>query len=308
MARFRLDWWGMVWRGEVRPRNHRFAAGRGTERRGEVGLGQVGSGQARLGDVWHGMAGNGWAGQGKAQALIALWQGSAWSGAVWIGLARIGQARRGMVWRGEARFQQHKEADMQKIDVRIAGIAPLLQHRRPFPEEELENKPEPRSGIPDWSLEAETSLYKLDDGNIYQPADHIHASMVKGAVNFQIPGKGKKTFKDLTNAAVVVEPDCILHGLVFDGFEKPDSNGHCVVVDKRWVVVNRSRVLRYRPKFEEWALEFAISVLDEQYPAVVVRDVLDWAGKYVGIGDFRPRFGRFQVTHWDVSDDAEDGG
>lgn len=179
---------------------------------------------------------------------------------------------------------------MQKIDVRIAGIAPLLQHRRPFPEEELENKPEPRSGIPDWEQEAETSKYQLDDGMLYQPADHLHASMVKAAVNFQIPGKGKKTFKDLTNAAVVVEPDAIPHEL------------QETVVDKRWVVVNRARVLRYRPKFEEWALEFSISVLDEQYPAVVVRDVLDWAGKYVGIGDFRPRFGRFQVTHWDVSD------
>jgi hypothetical protein len=29
-----------------------------------------------------------------------------------------------------------------------------------------------------------------------------------------------------------------------------------------------------------------------------VKEILDYAGRFVGIGDYRPKYGRFQVTQW----------
>lgn len=172
------------------------------------------------------------------------------------------------------------------IDVKVEGIAPILQHRRPLPEEEGEPDATERSGRPDWAAEAETAFYKLEDGTICQPSDHVHAALLKAAVNFQIPGKGKKTYKDLVNSALVVEPDQLAH--IHQDY----------TIDRRWVTVSRSKVLRHRPRLEKWALKFRLIVTDDQFPVKVVRQILDYAGRYVGIGDYRPKFGRFMVTEW----------
>lgn len=66
-------------------------------------------------------------------------------------------------------------------------------------------------------------------------------------------------------------------------------------VDYRGVVVNRNRTMRARPRFDKWSLTVSL-ILDES--AINPKDVLsayDFAGRMVGIGDFRPRFGRFTV-------------
>jgi hypothetical protein len=77
------------------------------------------------------------------------------------------------------------------------------------------------------------------------------------------------------------------------GKREPDE------IDKRPVVVRGSRILRQRPMMREgWELSFTINILEEQLPSEVVRKILEHAGKYVGIGDFRPRFGRFEVVEF----------
>ncbi len=65
-------------------------------------------------------------------------------------------------------------------------------------------------------------------------------------------------------------------------------------------VVNPStkgRMLCYRPMFAPgWRLRFDLNVVDvEAMPVSKVKELLDYAGRAVGIGDWRPRFGRFQV-------------
>jgi hypothetical protein len=45
-------------------------------------------------------------------------------------------------------------------------------------------------------------------------------------------------------------------------------------------------------------LRFTINILEEQLPVEAVRKILEYAGRYVGIGDFRPRFGRFEVIEF----------
>lgn len=77
------------------------------------------------------------------------------------------------------------------------------------------------------------------------------------------------------------------------------------VLDEMWadggfrltagVRVGQSRVMRTRPMFARWSAEVAIEYLDDQLDEREVRDILRTAGRIVGIGDWRPRFGRFEV-------------
>ena len=174
---------------------------------------------------------------------------------------------------------------MSKIDVSINGLAPLLQHR--FPDaEQIEDKVSKRSGVPNREKELEQALYKLPTGEIYQLNSHIEGALVKAAKNFKISGKRGKSYKDLINCAVFVTPEAIIH------------KNQKYVADRRAVVMpsTRGRVIRTRPRFDEWELDFQIEINDDQLPVEVVKQILDYAGSSVGIGDYRPKFGRFIVT------------
>jgi hypothetical protein len=175
---------------------------------------------------------------------------------------------------------------MYKVEVKIKGVVPLLQHR--FPTEKAEKKSVRSTGdrSEEYAKEAVNALYKDERGMIYQPADHILGALAKAAGDFKITGRGRKTYRDMFKSSVVVTPDAIPH-------EKPTWE-----VDRRPVVIKGSRILRERPKFMDWSLSFNIEVLEDQLPDEVLKDVLEQAGK-VGIGDYRPRFGRFMVTKFE---------
>jgi hypothetical protein len=174
---------------------------------------------------------------------------------------------------------------MFKINVTIKGVASLLQHR--FADEKQDEAPKKVSGKRDFSGESELALYRLSDGTIYQPSTHIEGAMVKSAAKYQIGGRGKKTYKDLFKSAIVIQPDCIPHKI--QDYE----------VDRRAVIINRSRIMRERPIFKNWELDFEIIVMDEQIPMNVINQILTDAGQYIGIGDFRPKFGRFMITKFE---------
>ncbi len=166
--------------------------------------------------------------------------------------------------------------------VEVEGVSPYLMHR--FASEKADVAGERKSGRKDYKSEAEIALYKDEQGTIYVPATQIEGAIIKSASDFRIAGKGKKTFKDLAKSAIWVRPDCV-------PIEPQDW-----VLDERAVVVQKSRVLRYRPRWNQWRLKFDLQVLEDQFPEDILKQILDNAGAFVGIGDFRPRFGRFIVT------------
>lgn len=190
---------------------------------------------------------------------------------------------------------------MYTVDVKVVGTAPLMQHRFPIPDyADLSKGGKQVSGSVDYSEEWREYLYVDGDREIYQPATHFESSMVKAAVNFKITGKRGKTYKDLFRAAVFVTPETILHGIKEPESLDTDADND-LYLDLRPVVVNRARVVRIRPTFKAgWELEFEIEVIDDQIPPNIVQDVLTMAGKTVGIGDFRPKFGRFSIARFEV--------
>lgn len=195
---------------------------------------------------------------------------------------------------------------MYSINVEIEGTAPLLQHRFGMAAQiEGEAKSKKRTGKIDYSEEWRETCYFTPENELYQPANHLEMSMIKAAVSFKIPGKRGKTYKDLFKAAVFVQPDALLLGRDVPK-EPPIYNGtgtapEGVYVDLRPVVIQRSRVMRTRLAFSPgWKLAFEIQVIDDQLHHEVVNEVLVESGQKVGIGDYRPRFGRFIVIKFEA--------
>jgi len=189
---------------------------------------------------------------------------------------------------------------MERIAVSIEGVEPgLLQHR--FPEVtmaglmnpiKLSGKKKPEPGD-----EAEAGAYRMDDGNLCQPAEHIYAAMVRAAGNFQVQGRGKMTYRDSVKGSLIVEPDPIIPLLNKKG--KPVKEYE---IDGRPARIQRARVMRHRPLIRDWRLDFHLVILEpDTLPAQVANAILVKAGQSVGIGDYRPRFGRFVVTRWEAA-------
>ena len=65
------------------------------------------------------------------------------------------------------------------------------------------------------------------------------------------------------------------------------------------VVVQRSRILRTRAKFDEWGATFIVEVDDELVDQEQLVTWLDIAGRRIGLGDWRPEksghYGRFET-------------
>lgn len=61
------------------------------------------------------------------------------------------------------------------------------------------------------------------------------------------------------------------------------------------VRVGTSSVMRTRPKFDNWSLEFNAEIDDTLINEGDLNEILKIGGKQIGLGDWRPRFGRFEV-------------
>lgn len=172
---------------------------------------------------------------------------------------------------------------MKLIEVEITGIAPLLQHRFPTEEHGI-NKSKAKKQVYDPKEEAEKCLYRNAKGEIYEPAEHIFQAMVRAAVDFKF--EKKKSYKDAITSGIFVTPD-----------EIPLISDIPFEIDARGAVVQRSRIIRWRPRFNQWKLRFNIEVIDsDNISTNALKEILEKAGSAKGLGDYRPRFGRFMVT------------
>lgn len=170
----------------------------------------------------------------------------------------------------------------KQFDVEIEGVSPYLMNR--FNEQEADTKTTRKAGRKDYKLEAETKLYREESGTIFVPSAQIEGAIVKAASDFQITGRGRRTYKELAKSVILVQPEAIA------------ITPQAWVSDARPVRVQNARVMRYRPRWDKWKLRFQVLVLDDQFSGDVLKQILDSAGSYKGIGDYRPKFGRFIVT------------
>ncbi len=178
---------------------------------------------------------------------------------------------------------------VKTFNVNVKGLVPLLQarHLTPTEEEELRGIKESKQKKKDTTdkEQFEMHAYKNASGKFYQPSEMIEAAMAKAAVNFKM--EGKKSYKDVIKGGIIVNPIEIIHKnqkFEIDGRWGKNPNTRGAV----WVV---------RPIIQEWELSFNIDLLqDERVSDKTLKEILAYAGLYVGIGAWRPKFGRFEVT------------
>lgn len=176
--------------------------------------------------------------------------------------------------------------EIQKVfNVEIEGTRPMLMHSTAGMLRSSDSRGARLTPV----QEAEESLYKDKEGNIIIPGFNLISAMKEAASDFKVGGKGKKTYKQYINSGIDILP------------EEPRLDYDKWEIDARPVVIQRSRIIRSRPRFDNWKLRFQIKVndpllLDANHEGSILQEILEAAGKHKGLGDFRPRFGQFRVN------------
>ena len=137
----------------------------------------------------------------------------------------------------------------------------------------------------------ESYVYRLDSGEVALPGEYLRQSIINAAKFRQDPRSPRKSAMDLYKAGVV----CLtaLAGLGTNDWDYED---------RRRVVIQRAGVNRTRPAMKAgWTATFDLLVnLPEYISPADLNDVLATAGRLIGVGDFRPTYGRFQVTRFEL--------
>ena len=166
---------------------------------------------------------------------------------------------------------------MVKYKVKVIGKAPLLMNR--FVVEPKTTSRAKKVYVAE--EEAEKKTYRNADGKLILPNTHFKTSMVKASTDFKMTGK--KTYKDYVRAGIFIdEEEIILEPQKYEIFACP-------------VVIQRARVMSWRPMFKEWSCEFTLEIADEMLDPTTIKQILETAGRFKGGGDYRPDYGRFIV-------------
>jgi hypothetical protein len=183
-------------------------------------------------------------------------------------------------------------------DVKVRGSSPLLFHR--WQSDSVEAKSKAAKGSKAKKTDdVESYVWRDNDGMICLPGEYLRGSMIEprnGAAKYrQDPRSPRKSALDLFRAGIVSLTNA-------DG-EPAESWDF---IDRRRVVVQRAGITRERPGFHAgWTAVIRFLVLAPTYiPPDVLHDVLSSAGRMVGVADFRPSFGRFQIDSFDIGLEA----
>jgi hypothetical protein len=133
-------------------------------------------------------------------------------------------------------------------------------------------------------------------GHVFIPPMAFKNCLAEAAkyLSIQVPGKGKNTFTKHFEAGVLVDPEPIV---------LPDM---AETVDFIWLYVpsdgkrgGSKRVWKCFPIIHSWEVDVIFHVLDGTITEEVFRKHIEEAGRFIGIGFFRPRnsgyYGRFSV-------------
>ena len=172
----------------------------------------------------------------------------------------------------------------QKYEVEIKSASPLLMNR--YIEGTLEEV-KVRKGEAK-KPNVEDKLYVDGNGKPYVPATYIRNCLIEAGKNVKVQGKGKSTYSKLLGSTVIVSPDALVIKGAWEAYTITAVNP-----------MTHGRMSVTRPKFNEWSLNFTLVTTDDISEDKLAA-VLEEAGRFVGIGDWRPQkkgmFGKFLVT------------
>lgn len=176
------------------------------------------------------------------------------------------------------------------VDVTIKGSTDALYHRWNCEDVETKAKASKNSEAKKKD-NVEAYVYRDEKGDIAIPGEWLRQSIINAAKFKQDPRSKRKSAKDLFTSGVVA-----LTQYASIGKKTWDY------LDTRRVNIQRNGVNRTRPAISAgYEATIRLQVLLPEYISPeLLHDVTIDAGRLIGIGDFRPSFGRFNVINWDV--------
>lgn len=184
---------------------------------------------------------------------------------------------------------------MRNVTVKVQGIQPLLIHR--FTEQSQAKKSTRKMLIAEEEPRdvAKRAANIAPDGTFYISAFAIVGALGAAGSNHKMTGS-RKTVRHLVPSAVRIANPTIT---IDNGDGRPAKDFE---VDSRPVTIpsTKGRIMRHRPRFDNWSLTFDLQIDETLLPVEFVHTLLNEAGLAIGIGDFRPEkrgpFGTFRVV------------
>ena len=186
----------------------------------------------------------------------------------------------------------------ETLVVRIRGIAPLICHNGqlvdPMNEfvraiKKLTNKGKKKTDedIAEIArLEFLGGLYVGDDGAPCVPGENIEAMLIEAA-------RKTRQGKDAT-AGVLSDGNW---PIIYDGPKEPknlwENTAFRKVCGAR---IGQSKVLRCRPMFRRWELEFQVGYMPDVLNLESLKEWIATAGRLIGLCDWKPKYGRFEIV------------
>lgn len=138
----------------------------------------------------------------------------------------------------------------------------------------------------------ESYVYRCEDGTIGLPGMYLRGAVIEAGRYRQDPRSPRKSMMDMLKAAIVPLTEVGSLG-----------KAEWDYLDEQRVTVQRNGVTRVRPAFlAGWRATIDLLCnLPEYVPPAVLLSLLNDAGRIIGVADFRPTYGRFQVVQFDVN-------
>lgn len=173
-----------------------------------------------------------------------------------------------------------------QISVTLQGAADLLFHR--WNCESVDSKAAAAKGSKAKKTDdIESYVWRDESGMLCLPGEYLRQSIIHAAKFRQDPRSPRKSAMDLFKAGVVT-----LTVLAPLGVNTWDY------LDTRRVTIQRNGVNRTRPAMRiGWTANFDLQILTPEYISQeLFYEVMAMAGRLVGVGDFRPTYGRFNIV------------
>jgi hypothetical protein len=195
-----------------------------------------------------------------------------------------------MAGRNEVKRSKERKKQMKTATVRLESISPYSQSRP------IQEPRKPKETFADHEERTwRERLHVTDNGEVFIPpmAFKNCVSQVAKYLSKQIPGKGKATYtKHIEAGVLVVDPIPL-------GIKAKDVVGEWLFVPSSGKRGDGQRVWKCFPVITKWTGEVSFTILDETVTEEVFQEFLEEAGRFIGIGRFRPInngfYGRFAV-------------
>src|SRR5262245_5678031 len=202
---------------------------------------------------------------------------------------------------------------IRQYSVKLEGLTPILMHwdnidwadQMEAWKNDPANKGKSRAGDDRTPAFRWIGSVYHDGENVCISSDNMARCLMEGGALVPVPtGKNGKTFKAQTQSGMKVDDmfipllvsgktiawksiDTLRKVPVFtDHLDRVNALGFKLFTKR--VRIGAAKHIRVRPRFDNWILEFSISVWDDAITEAVLKQIFDYAGMYKGLCDWRP--------------------